>query len=141
MRVAKFVEWVTSVAWSRRQTLRNRQQRPQLRLEHLEARDVPTINPTGLEQEMLELVNHMRIDPAGELNRLLVSTNPLQARDPAVQSALQYFGVSGSALASPVQADALEQLPEIRRLAEGGQAFVDPECHETEFSRIARASK
>ncbi|HQR07581.1 MAG TPA: CAP domain-containing protein [Gemmatales bacterium] len=100
MRVANAVEWVTSVVWSRRQTLRNRQQCPQLRLEHLEARDVPTINPTGLEQEMMELLNHMRMDPAGELNRLLVSTNPIQARDPEVQAALQYFGVSGSALAS-----------------------------------------
>lgn len=100
MRVANVVEWITSVVWSRRQTLRNRQQHTQLRLEHLEARDVPTINPSGLEQEMLELLNKMRMDPAGELSRLLVSTNPIQARDPEVQAALQYFGVNGSVLAS-----------------------------------------
>lgn len=100
MGVAKFVGWVRSSVSTRRQSQYNRQSRQKLCLEQLEARDVPTINPTSLEQEMLELVNRMRIDPAGELNRLLVSTNPLQARDPAVQSALQYFGVSGSALAS-----------------------------------------
>jgi hypothetical protein len=38
------------------------------------------------------------------------------------------------ALASPVQADALEQLLEIRCLTQGGQAFVDAERNETEFS-------
>lgn len=100
MGVAKFKGWVTSTVYPRRQTQRHRQPRPQLLLEQLEARDVPTINPTGQEQEMLELVNRMRMDPAGELKRLLVSTSPLQAVDPEVQSALQYFGVSGSALAS-----------------------------------------
>ena len=100
MRVAKVVQWVRATVNLRRQTQRNRQPRQQLRIEQLEARDVPTINPTGMEQEMLELVNHMRMDPAGELGRLLVSTSPLQARDPDVQSALQYFGVNGSALSS-----------------------------------------
>lgn len=100
MRVANFMGWVRSAMDTRRQTQRNRQTRHQLRIEQLEARDVPTINPTGLEQEMLELLNKMRMDPAGELSRLLVSTNPIQARDPEVQSALQYFGVNGTVLAS-----------------------------------------
>lgn len=100
MRVANLVGWVRAVANPRRQTPCNRQSRHQLRIEQLETRDVPTINPTGLEQEMLELLNKMRMDPAGELSRLLVSTNPIQARDPEVQAALQYFGVSGSVLAS-----------------------------------------
>jgi len=100
MRVAKFVGWVTSTVNPRRQTQRHRQTRRLLHLEQLEARDVPTINPTGMEQEMLELVNRMRMDPAGELGRLLTSINPIHSADPAVQSALQYFGVSGTALAS-----------------------------------------
>lgn len=69
-------------------------------IENLEARDVPALNPSPLEQELLEYTNRMRMDPAGELNRLLVSTNPLQARDSQVQAALSYFGVSGSLLVS-----------------------------------------
>lgn len=74
--------------------------RAQLHLEALETREVLTLNPTGFEQEMLELLNHMRSDPAGELHRLLTSTNPIHSADPNVQAALDYFGVSGSALAS-----------------------------------------
>src|SRR4029079_1562359 len=63
-------------------------------------REVPALNPTGHEQQMLELLNTMRMDPQGELSRLLVSTNTLQARDSQVQAALDYFGVSGTTLAS-----------------------------------------
>ncbi len=100
MRVANLVAWVRGVAVNRRQTQLNPQRRVQLRLEALEAREVPTINPTGMEQEMLELVNRMRMDPQGELSRLLISTNPVQSADPQVQAALSYFGVSGSTLAA-----------------------------------------
>lgn len=100
MGVAKLVTWVRFASSGCRQSQRKPHSRVPLRLEHLEARDVPTINPTGMEQEMLELVNRMRIDPAGELGRLLTSTNPIQAADPQVQAALSYFGVSGPALVS-----------------------------------------
>lgn len=96
MPVASLFGWVRSLG---KATVVRRRPSP-LQLEVLEGRDVPAINPTGLEQEMLELTNRMRMDPAGELNRLLVSTNPLQARDASVQAALSYFGVSGSTLAS-----------------------------------------
>lgn len=99
MWVANLIEWVLSgsdrTAWS---TSRNR--RCSLQLETLEAREVPTINPTGMEQELLELTNRMRMDPAGELSRLFSSTNPLTARDSEVQSAISYFGVSGATLVS-----------------------------------------
>lgn len=100
MRVANLVAWVRGVAVNRRQTQLNPQRRVRLGLEALEAREVPTINPTGMEQEMLELVNRMRMDPQGELSRLLTSTNPVQSADPQVQAALSYFGVSGSTLAA-----------------------------------------
>jgi hypothetical protein len=97
--------WKWLARWTRRQptSLHHPLIRPRrccLMMETLEAREVPALNPTGLEQEMLELVNTMRTDPRGELNRLLVSTSPLLARDPQVQAALDYYGVNGSALAS-----------------------------------------
>ena len=44
--------------------------------------------PTAEEQEMLELMNRMRIDPAGELQRLIKSFSPLQAWDSEVTKAL-----------------------------------------------------
>lgn len=98
MQLANIVNWFTSSEST--QVPSRRRLRSQLVLEVLEARDVPAINPTPMEQELLELTNKMRMDPAGELSRLLVSTNPLQARDAQVQSALSYFGVSGSTLVS-----------------------------------------
>lgn len=96
MRVANIFSWVTAKAT----TSATRRLRVIPSIENLEARDVPALNPSPLEQEMLEYTNRMRMDPAGELNRLLVSTNPLQARDSQVQAALSYFGVSGSTLVS-----------------------------------------
>ena len=54
--------------------------------------------PSADEQWMLELVNRIRVDPDGELGRLLTSLNPLTAVDPEVQSALDYFGVDSTAL-------------------------------------------
>jgi len=93
--------WTWAVRSARRQaTPFVRARRVGLSVERLEAREVLTLNPSGNEQQMLELVNQMRMDPKGELSRLLVSTNPLQARDLQVQAALEYFGVSGAALAS-----------------------------------------
>jgi uncharacterized protein YkwD len=97
MRVASLLDWVKSLNPT---SVKLRIRRSLLSLETLEAREVPALNPSGFEQEMLELTNKMRMDPAGELNRLLVSTNPLQARDAEVQAALTYFGVSGSTLVS-----------------------------------------
>lgn len=98
MQLASIMNWFTFPESS--QVVTRRKQRSILSLETLESREVPAINPTPMEQELLELTNKMRMDPAGELNRLLVSTNPLQARDAQVQSALSYFGVSGSTLVS-----------------------------------------
>ncbi|MEM6902267.1 MAG: CAP domain-containing protein, partial [Pseudomonadota bacterium] len=66
--------------------------------------------PSADEQELLELANRIRIDPAGELARLFLSLDPLQAVDPSVQQAVSFFGVSTRALQAnfaaltPVQA-------------------------------------
>ncbi len=55
-------------------------------------------DPSPLEQEMLEWVNHMRMDPAGHLQRLVTSISPLKSPDSLVQFALDYYKVSGTAL-------------------------------------------
>ncbi|NIL98794.1 MAG: hypothetical protein GTO53_12750, partial [Planctomycetales bacterium] len=72
----------------------SRKQRP-LGFEPLEARQLLSLNPTGFEQEMLEYLNEMRVDPAAGLARIVSSTDPLVATDPMVQTALDYFGVDG----------------------------------------------
>ena len=53
-----------------------------------------SFNPSGNEQEMLELVNRMRLNPAAELNYLLNSG------DANVNSAINFFKVDKSVLAS-----------------------------------------
>lgn len=67
--------------------------------EVLEPRILLTFNPSGLEQEMLEHVNRFRNDPQAELDVLFSShPSPLMARDPAVQDAIDFFGVDGTVL-------------------------------------------
>ena len=46
------------------------------------------IGPSAEEQEMLELINRMRIDPQGELNRLIKSFSPYEAFDPEITTAI-----------------------------------------------------
>ncbi len=70
----------------------------QPRIETLEDRNVPALNPSGLEQELLEQVNRMRLNPGAELSVLVDSTNPIHSADPAINSALQFFHVNGTAL-------------------------------------------
>ena len=57
-------------------------------------------NPSNLEQLLLELINHTRLDPMGSAEQYITSYSPLASSDPDVQSALAYFSVSGSALQS-----------------------------------------
>lgn len=72
------------------------------RFESLESRVLLAFDPTGLEQEMLEQFNRFRTNPQGELNVLFSSINPLIARDPDSQYAIQYFNDPTSA---EIQAD------------------------------------
>ncbi len=46
----------------------------------------------------MESLNRMRLDPQGELDVIFSSLQPLRARDPSVQGAIQYFNVSGPVL-------------------------------------------
>jgi len=61
-------------------------------VEPLEDRRLLAFSPTGLEQEMLEHVNRMRMDPQGELDVLFTSLDPLISPDPDVTNAINYFG-------------------------------------------------
>lgn len=58
------------------------------------------INPTGYEQEFLQLVNRFRNDPAGEFARMFSSASPLTARDPSFQQFLasEYRRTTGGPL-------------------------------------------
>jgi uncharacterized protein YkwD len=55
-------------------------------------------DPTNEEQYYLELVNDARLDPMGDAARYITSYAPLTSSDPDIQTALNYFGVSGTAL-------------------------------------------
>lgn len=63
----------------------------QSRLEPLEDRLLLSLNPTGAEQEMLEHINRMRMDPQGELSVLFSSMDPLTSPDLAVDADLLAF--------------------------------------------------
>ena len=49
------------------------------------------LDPTALEQELMEHLNRMRLDPQAELNALFTSLDPLVARDPDANEAINYF--------------------------------------------------
>lgn len=63
-------------------------------------------DPTGLQQYWLELINRMRTDPAGELERLTnysvpgVSFANPASDDPFVNAALQFYGTNAATLAT-----------------------------------------
>ncbi len=65
-------------------------------LETLESRRVLAFDPTGQEQETLELMNAMRIDPQGHLNTLFKTTNPLASFDSESQQSMDFFGVNSA---------------------------------------------
>lgn len=50
-------------------------------------------NPSTFEQEMLELINHARLDPQGEYERFIINSHPVRTIDPHITSALNYFDV------------------------------------------------
>ncbi len=80
-----------------------RQQRRNRIMESLESRIVFSFNPTGLEQEMLELINRMRMSPEEELDQIFLSTDSshpdyFKTADPDVNAALTFFGVDDTEL-------------------------------------------
>lgn len=85
----------------RRTPIRSRCAHSHVRLngvEGLESRDLLAFDPTPLEQAFFESVNRTRINPQGELDVIFSSTNPLVARDPEVQGALDFFHVDAATL-------------------------------------------
>jgi Ca2+-binding RTX toxin-like protein len=50
-------------------------------------------NASAFEQLMLEYINRARMDPQGEFDRFIVSTDPVQAVESKITQALNYFGV------------------------------------------------
>ncbi len=75
-----------------------------LQVEQLETRRLLAFNPTGAEQELLQLTNRFRTDPGGEYSRLIASTSPIRSRDTLLQADLDGFGVNGSTLRAELQA-------------------------------------
>lgn len=70
-------------------------------VEQFEPRLVLAINPTAEEQFMLELLNRFRTDPQGELTKLTSSlSGEARSTDPDINSALDFFNVSGPVLQS-----------------------------------------
>jgi uncharacterized protein YkwD len=53
---------------------------------------------TNLEQYLLELIDEARLDPVQNIARFVSSFQPLKATQANIQNAIDYFGVSGSAL-------------------------------------------
>lgn len=83
----------------KRSTVRSRP-----RFEILEDRRLLALDPSGIEQEFMQLSNRFRADPAGEFSRMMISASPTKARDPQVDSAMQFFGLNGVVLQSELQA-------------------------------------
>jgi uncharacterized protein YkwD len=73
-------------------------------LETLEIRRLLAFDPTGAEQELLQLTNRIRTDPRGEFSRLFSSAAPLTARDPSFQVELDFFNVNGAMLRNELAA-------------------------------------
>ncbi len=77
--------------------------RLRLRSEELESRRMLTFDPSGMEQEMMEHLNRMRTDPAGELDVLFLSTDPgdpnyFVSPDADVNLATSFFGTDPAEL-------------------------------------------
>lgn len=59
---------------------------------------------SGQEQYLLELTNEARLDPLGDAARYIATYDPLVAKQPNIQNAVDFFGVSGPALLAAFQA-------------------------------------
>jgi hypothetical protein len=68
-------------------------------VEQLESRRLLAFDPTGMEQEFIQLTNRMRTDPQGELGRLVSQINPVASADPQIDLNLKFWKVDGNELA------------------------------------------
>ena len=78
------------ISWAARTGHRHQLQR-QLSLEQFEPRLLLAFDPSAAAQELLFHTNRMRVLPDAELHVLFSSVNPLVARDPGANAAIQYF--------------------------------------------------
>ena len=53
--------------------------------------------PSVLEQQLLEYINRLRLDPAGEFDRLILNEDTGQGVTPDITRALEFFGTSATA--------------------------------------------
>jgi len=60
--------------------------------------------PSNDEQLLLEYINYTRLDPLGSASLYISSYSPLTSANADVQSAMAYFGVSGTALKAALSA-------------------------------------
>ncbi|MCA9194732.1 MAG: hypothetical protein KDB03_23335, partial [Planctomycetales bacterium] len=72
--------------------------------EHLEARRLLAFDPSPIEQELIQLTNRFRSDPTGEFGRLISVASPILARDPVLQTDLDFFKVDGNLLRNELAA-------------------------------------
>ncbi len=63
-------------------------------IESLEQRRVFALDPTGLEQEAMQLINRFRTDPQNEFSRLIASVSPRRAVDANVDFSLSFFNTN-----------------------------------------------
>lgn len=82
---------------------RNRSSWRRLQIEYLEARIVLSFDPSGLEQEMFQLVNRFRTDPQAELSLLVDRLNPISSPKADINQQLVSWGVDGNVLATQWQ--------------------------------------
>lgn len=73
-------------------------------VERLESRQMLVFDPTGAEQELLEAINRMRMNPQGELAIIYTNLATLTSSDPDVTSASRAFGVNPTQLQSEFNA-------------------------------------
>jgi Ca2+-binding RTX toxin-like protein len=95
--------------------------------------------PSNDEQYLLELINDARMNPMGDAARYISSYTPLVSPDPNIQSALNFFNVSGSALLAqysaltPVQPVAWsETLATAARGHDAAMIAADQQSHQTQ---------
>ncbi len=64
--------------------------------ELLEQRRLLALNPSAIEQELLQLTNRFRSDPAGEYSRLIASTAPLKSFNDEVTNNIVFSNLNAS---------------------------------------------
>ncbi|UYV37196.1 CAP domain-containing protein [Rhodobacteraceae bacterium D3-12] len=82
--------------------------------------------PTAFEQELLEMINRARLDPAGEFDALIVDAASQTGASAEITNALRYFGVDATAFGEQMAAyDAVAPLAWNLALSSAAQDHSD----------------